>query len=60
MKLTLAKVLARIKVDLVSTSYFVFNFLLARGDLLSAITFANSLEFGLRSGPTKCLTPGWF
>ena len=42
MKLTLAKVLARIKADLVSTSCFVFN---TRGDFCCLLmTFANSLD----------------
>ena len=45
MKLTLAKVLARIKVDLVSTSCFVLNSLPTRGEFCGLlITFANSLD----------------
>ena len=36
----------------VSTSYFVFKSLLARGDLLSADNFCK--QFGPRYGPTRC------
>ena len=50
MKLTLAKILARIKVDLVSTSCFVFNFLPASGDFCCLlITFANRLFFFVKT-----------
>ena len=58
MKLTLAKVLARNKVDPVSTSCFVFTFLPARGNFCCLLnTFANSLDPDL---DPKCLTPGWY
>ena len=53
MKLTLAKVLARKKHQVVLYFFYLFNSLPARGALLLS-AYGLSKQFGPRSGPTFC------